>query len=316
MKINILIIKLFTLLVNVFLAKSLLAQTNVTVGSNTSSSTSTIINRSWGSGTPSLDANYSIAEILYTNAEIGVSGGSITIDRVAFNKTGGSTSTSALFNTANVSIYMKTVSATTIASGTYNLATYTLVWAGTFPSAGAFGFKEVTLTTPYVYANGSSDNLSILVLNNSGTIPATNNTDRPAWGCNTFSGADVRSRFNNDANALPTFGGSSTTRPQVRLRYNFTNVSNDNCPGSFLTINAAATSGTVVNATQTLNDNYGGYDDDDVWYNFNAPSSGNVTITMTQDVNPQAFDGVLELRDNTLVILQEYRHVILAQLPL
>jgi hypothetical protein len=247
-------------------------------------------------------SNYSIAEILYTNAEINVTGGSMTIDRVAFNKTGGSTSTSTTFNTNNVSIYMKTVSATTIATGTYDLGTYTLVWSGTFPSAGAFGFKEVTLTNTYSYANGTNDNLSILVLNNSGSIPANNNVDRPGWGCNTFSGTDVRSRFNNDDALLPTFGGSSTTRPQVRLRYTLVpnSVANDNCPGSFLTVGAAATSGTVVGATATISPtDYNGYDNDDVWYNFNAPASGSANIRMTQDVNPQAFDGVLELRDNS-----------------
>lgn len=291
--------KLFIAMACLFMANTAWAQTNVTVGGNTLTSTSTIINRSWGSGTPTLNANYSIGEILYTNSEIGVSGGAMSIDRVAFNKTGGSTT---LSTTPNVSIYMKTVSATTIASGTYNLATYTLVWSGTFPSNGAYGFKEVTLSTTYSYANGANDNLSILVLNNSGSITANNNVDRPGWGCNTFSGTDTRSRFNNDDAALPTFGGSSTTRPQVRLRYTLVpnGVANDNCPGTALTVGAAATNGTVVGATASITPtDYNGYDNDDVWYNFNAPASGNASIRMTQDVNPQPFDGVLELRDNS-----------------
>ena len=246
------------------------AQTNVTVGGNTLTSTSTIINRSWSSNA-SLNANYSCAEILYTKAEINVAGGAISIDRVAFNKTGGSTSGSGTFNTPNVSIYMKTVSTTTIATGTYDLGTYTLVWSGTFPSSGAFGFKEVILSTVYSYANGANDNLSILVLNNSGSIPANNNTDRPGWGCNTLT-PDTRSRFNNSSTALPTFGGSSTTRPQVRLRYtgcsaptnpSFSAGATTLCPGGTSTYTASATGGTTVSYSifsggASINSNSGG----------------------------------------------------------
>jgi hypothetical protein len=76
--------------------------------------------------------------------------------------------------------------------------------------------------------------------------------------------------------------------------------SNNDCGGTLLTVGSAATTGTVLGASQTLSGPYGpGYDDDDVWYNFVAPASGAALITLTEDINPNLFDGVLELRDNS-----------------
>jgi hypothetical protein len=123
------------------------------------------------------------------------------------------------YNTTNVSIYMKTVSTTSLTNGTYDLGSYTLVWSGNFPSGGAFGFKEVNFSTIFQFPNGANDHLSILVLNNSGIVPINNTTDRPEWACNTVTGSDVKSLFNSNNVSLPTFGNSSTTRPQIKLRY-------------------------------------------------------------------------------------------------
>jgi hypothetical protein len=72
---------------------------------------------------------------------------------------------------------------------------------------------------------------------------------------------------------------------------------NDDCPGTALTLCAAAISGTTVSATQTLanySGMYGYYDDDDVWYNFVA-SGSNALITLTNTT----MDGVLNLRSAT-----------------
>lgn len=228
-------------------------QTNREIGGNDGNVTQTPINRSWSTNATSI-SNYSIAEFLYTNTEIGISGGAICIDRIAFYKGGGSTSTSGTFNTTGVSIYMKTVSATTIATGTYDLSTYTLVWQGTFPSNGAINaWKEVTLNTTFLYNNGANDHLQVLVLNNSGSVPANNNTDRPAWRYNSFPGTDIRSRFNSNATALPTFGGSSGNRPSIRIRYQASSVSAPNaitgsnqiCAGNSVTLTATGGNATT-----------------------------------------------------------------------
>ena len=212
--------KYVALLIVAFLAgfNSSIAQTYVTIGGNDLPSASTVINRSWNA-TPTLVSNYNCAEILYTNSELNIPAGNVSIDKLAFNKTGGSTSNSYQYNTTNVSIYMKTVSTTSLTNGTYDLGSYTLVWSGNFPSGGAFGFKEVDFSTIFQYPNGANDHLSILVLNNSGIVPINNTTDRPEWACNTVTGSDIKSRFNSSNVSLPTFGNSSTTRPQIKLRY-------------------------------------------------------------------------------------------------
>ncbi len=212
--------KYVALLIGAFLAgfNSSIAQTYVTIGGNDLSSASTPVNRSWNA-TPTLVSNYNCAEILYTNSELNIPAGNVSIDKLAFNKTGGSTSNSYQYNTTNVSIYMKTVSSTSLANSTYDLGSYTLVWSGNFPSGGAFGFKEVNFSTIFQYPNGANDHLSILVLNNSGIVPINNTTDRPEWACNTVNGSDIKSRFNSSFVSLPTFGNSSTTRPQIKLRY-------------------------------------------------------------------------------------------------
>ncbi|UPT65225.1 MAG: hypothetical protein M0D57_11650 [Sphingobacteriales bacterium JAD_PAG50586_3] len=72
---------------------------------------------------------------------------------------------------------------------------------------------------------------------------------------------------------------------------------NNDCPGTNIVVDAAAISGTTIGANQTVNDNYGpGYDDDDVWYTFTAPATGNAIITLTENPSSPTFDGVLELR--------------------
>jgi len=68
--------------------------------------------------------------------------------------------------------------------------------------------------------------------------------------------------------------------------------SNDDCPGSNLTVDMGATAGTTLNSSQTLDSYYfTGYDDDDVWYNF-TPSTSSAYIY----VNGSGLDAVLNLR--------------------
>ena len=262
--------KYVALLIVAFLAgfNSSIAQTYITIGGNDLSSASTAINRSWNA-TPTLVSNYNCAEILYTNTELNIPAGNVSIDKLAFNKTGGSTSNSYQYNTTNVSIYMKTVSTTSLTNGTYDLGSYTLVWSGNFPSGGAFGFKEVDFSTIFQYPNGANDHLSILVLNNSGIVPINNTTDRPEWACNTVTGSDIKSRFNSSNVSLPTFGNSSTTRPQIKLRYSICSA-----PPAIL--------GPILGNSNSIcaggGDNYSVYNPE-VGVTYTWSYSGNATIT-------------------------------------
>ena len=94
--------KYVALLIVAFLAgfNSSTAQTYVTIGGNDLPSASTAINRSWNA-TPTLVSNYNCAEILYTNSELNIPAGNVSIDKLAFNKTGGSISNSYQYNTTH-----------------------------------------------------------------------------------------------------------------------------------------------------------------------------------------------------------------------
>ncbi|HNX02969.1 MAG TPA: choice-of-anchor J domain-containing protein [Candidatus Cloacimonas sp.] len=102
--------------------------------------------------------NYSTYEMLYTSGEIG---SECLINKIAFYKNNGSTSVLI----SNVSIYMKTSSATSLPSATIAppYSEYTLVYSGYFPNNfGTSGWAEITLANPYLYnANG---NLHILIV--------------------------------------------------------------------------------------------------------------------------------------------------------
>lgn len=119
------------------------------------SQTVTIDNTGGTSGLIGLGNNlYHASESLYTNDEIGA--GNFTsvataIEKIAFKAVAvGATTT---FN--NVNIYMKNVpsSTTTLTTGTYSTAGYTLVFSGTV-SITATGFTDITLTTPFVRNSG------------------------------------------------------------------------------------------------------------------------------------------------------------------
>ena len=105
--------------------------------------------------------NYHASESLYTSDEIGA--GNFTsvataIEKIAFKAVAvGATTT---FN--NVNIYMKNVpsTTTTLTTGTYTTAGYTLVFSGSV-SITATGFTDITLSTAFVRNNG--DNLQVLV---------------------------------------------------------------------------------------------------------------------------------------------------------
>ncbi|MCZ2222658.1 MAG: T9SS type A sorting domain-containing protein [Chitinophagales bacterium] len=115
-------------------------------------------------------------EAVYTNSEIGASnfvgsGNGITQIQFALNNTSTGTLPATI---PNYSIYMKNVpsSVTTLATGTFSLTGYTLVYSGSLSlvSAGpqySFTFSGgVTLTTPFERASGT--NLQVLIIRSGG----------------------------------------------------------------------------------------------------------------------------------------------------
>ena len=147
------------------------------------SQTVTIDNTGGTSGLIGLGNNlYHASESLYTNDEIGA--GNFTsvataIEKIAFKAVAvGATTT---FN--NVNIYMKNVpsSTTTLTTGTYSTAGYTLVFSGTV-SITATGFTDITLTTPFV--RNSGDNLQVLV-------ERSDNTSHAGFNYQTSNGNSV-----------------------------------------------------------------------------------------------------------------------------
>jgi len=157
------------------------AQATVTIGTGTGNSTSQPIYTF---------ANYSATESIYKASEFGGQTGNITA--IAYDKVSGA-STQTI---PNVTIYMKLVADTTTGSAnrSISLSGYTQVWNGTFPNGGS-GWQEVTLNTPFNFS-ATSQSLSVLVVNNSGTIISSG---RPSFRYTTVSSTKKSANYSNDA---------------------------------------------------------------------------------------------------------------------
>jgi len=124
--------------------------------------------------------------------------------------------------------------------------------------------------------------------------------------CGSLTSIGCRQYFYGGTETLHLTGLTGSTTYYVRVYHSSSTIPgnttfticvvippvNDDCSGTTLTLGAAATSGTTVDASQSLSDYYStGYDDDDVWYNFTA-SGNNAQIIL----NCSGIDGVLQLR--------------------
>jgi hypothetical protein len=132
------------------LCGSMKAQTEVTIGSGTASS----------SMMPTYELyNYSLSQQIYTAEEIGMGG---LINSISFNYARGTSAT------RNLSIYMKHTTMTSMTSGnTWEpVAASDLVFAGNVTYPSETGWFTITLDAPFTY-NGT-DNLMVCVDDNSG----------------------------------------------------------------------------------------------------------------------------------------------------
>ena len=146
--------------------------------------------------------NYSAHEAIYLASEIGYAG---LIKSLSFYKASG-TNVNAI---DAVTIYMKHTSATTLATGTYDLTGYTQVYTGPFTNNAVTGWMEVELNSRYTY-NGVA-NLSILILKGYQAYV----TDYPMWRYTTSSTS--RARQNRSDTTAPTSLTSTTYLPNLRI---------------------------------------------------------------------------------------------------
>ncbi len=147
--------------------------------------------------------NYSVHEAIYLQSEINTAG---NITHIAYYKASGDD----VNPIENVLIYMKHTQATTLATGTYSLDGYTLVFSGSFTNNATSGWMEVPLTTPFYYNN--SDNLQILI--RKGYQQWINNY--PQWRY-TSTSPNYRTRQAYSDDGEPTNLNQTYNRPNIRL---------------------------------------------------------------------------------------------------
>lgn len=149
---------------------------------------------------------------------------------------------------------------------------------------------------------------------------ATVTTVTPNWLDNTYHGTGFNianpgelGNYTTSYTTYPaTLSAFTTTVTGVSLRSGLNSIVvgnqyaivhpapiNDNCPGTALTVGAAAITGDVAGATlSTTYSNYNGYTNarasDDVWYSFTTSAAGNYTV---QVAGSASFDTVLEIRN-------------------
>jgi hypothetical protein len=185
--------KYLILLIVLMVAISINAQTTVTIGNGTTNTNNSPINRYY---------NYSRWEAIYLQSEISQAG---TINNIKFYKAttdDGSTMTT-------VKVYMKHTTATSLSTGAWSTAGYTLVFNGSVTNSSSSGWKTITLSTPFSYNNTS--NLEIAIEHGSQSY-----TENPPMWNYTVYGSTMSRRDFNDYNLPPNLT-VTTGRPNIQL---------------------------------------------------------------------------------------------------
>ncbi len=171
-------------------------------------------------------STYHASECIFLDSEIGATNfitAGTAINSMAFSLASTTTATLPLTVT-NYTIYMQNVPAatTTLATGTYSLTGYTLVYSGSI-TFSAVGWNAVTLTTPFTRTAGS--NLQILVIRNNGAAVAGTVFDC-STGNTTAGGTALTTRRYNNTTAPAensTSLASSNFRFSIQLKKAFNN---------------------------------------------------------------------------------------------
>ncbi|NLO12161.1 MAG: gingipain R [Candidatus Cloacimonetes bacterium] len=146
--------------------------------------------------------NYSSSEGIYLSSEINMP---CLIKTLAYEKTSGADTNPI----QNVQIYMKNTSETSLASGSYDLTGYTLVYTGNFPNTATSGWMEVTLDEMFFY--DGLENLAILVLKGHQSYI----TNYPYWKYTTTT---TRARHGRSDGSQPVSLSANSNLPNLQLR--------------------------------------------------------------------------------------------------
>lgn len=187
------LVVLFFMLISVMTSY---AQTTVTIGTGTTSTSYLPVNRYY---------NYSVWEGIYLSSEIGTSG---VISSIKFYKN----STDDGSNVSALKVYMKQTTETSLGDGTWATTGYTLVFDGTMTNSSAAGWKTITLGTTFLYDNTS--NLEILVVHDYQAYTS----NYPIWRYSTTSPA--KSRYYASDNNLPPTLLYTTGRANIQIDFN------------------------------------------------------------------------------------------------
>ncbi len=201
--------------------KSILLSTFLLITVLSNAQTVDIDNTGGTSGLIGLGANnYHASESIYTDAEIGngnFTSAATAIEKIAFKAVAVGAATSF----GNVNIYLKNIpsTSTTLTTGTYTTAGYTLVFSGTVV-INSTGFTNITLSTTFV--RNAGDNLQLLV-------ERSDNAAHAGFNYQTSNGNSVNltlttTRRYNGTVALSgsTSLAASAFRPALRLLHEYT----------------------------------------------------------------------------------------------
>lgn len=147
--------------------------------------------------------NYSAHEAIYLASDIQVPG---TLKSIAFYKNDGSN----MDPIEAVSIYMKNTSQSTLASGNYSTAGYTLVYSGSFTNNAGSGWMEVNLNPMFVYDGVS--NLAVLTVKGYQQYTSS----YPRWSYSTTQ--DNRARQNRSDSSAPSNLLATPNLPNLLLK--------------------------------------------------------------------------------------------------
>ena len=112
-------------------------------------------------------------------------------------------------------MYLKTTTNTQFATGALDTTGYQRVWSGSFPNSSPSGFQSVTLSRPFLYNN--TDNLSLLVLRNNGSVAGTGT--RARWKYAFLGSRQACRRYNN---TTPLSNTTSLTSSDVLVNLQLT----------------------------------------------------------------------------------------------
>ncbi|TAH41914.1 MAG: T9SS type A sorting domain-containing protein [Bacteroidetes bacterium] len=158
--------------------------------------------------------DYSVYEIIYYASDINVSG---NLTHFAFERSDGD-STNPI---QDVTLYFKLTSDSSLASTNYSDVGYQQVYHGTWPNDAGAGWREVVLTTPFVYDNIS--NLQVLVVK--GYEPSlSGNPVAVRWLYNNATGTPIHARRYTGADPITTNTSLTTINFYANARLTFGSV--------------------------------------------------------------------------------------------